>query len=154
MTTISEIARAADVSVESVLRVLNRDNVSNDIAARVIAAMDAYGYGRLPRPETVVDRQAAGSPTAESAPAGAETRPTQRAVAGEVVDDSGKGNMEADDAIGRAREQLLQAVGDVVNELENPATLGRASDPLGIRSLADRLRVIDARFERVARDLE
>jgi hypothetical protein len=51
VTTISEIARAADVSVESVLHVLNRDNsVSGDVVARVEAVMDAYGY-RPQRPD-------------------------------------------------------------------------------------------------------
>jgi hypothetical protein len=52
VTTISEIARAADVSVESVLHVLNRDNsVSDDVVARVEAVMDAYGY-RPQRPNS------------------------------------------------------------------------------------------------------
>jgi archaellum component FlaC len=49
---------------------------------------------------------------------------------------------------------LLEAVGDVVDELEGPETLDRPSDPLGIYSLADRMTVIDARFNEVARDLD
>lgn len=142
MTTVAEIARAADVSVEDVLRVLNRDDVGEDIGARVISAMDDYGYSRLPRPEA-----AAGSEAPRS------RSPEPRAVVGEVVDDNGTPNPQAD-ALGRARAELLQAVGDVVDELENPETLELASDPLGIDSLADRIRVMDARFEGVARDLE
>ncbi len=41
--TLADIARAADVPVESVLRVLNHDEVSSDVAARVREAMEAYG---------------------------------------------------------------------------------------------------------------
>ena len=134
MTTIAEIARAADVSVESVLRVINRDEVSSDVAARVLSAMEACGYDRLPH--------------------SVQTRRSQGVVVGEVVADGPGRDAHADDAVRRAREQLLQAVGDVVNELENPEILSRASDPLGIRALADRIRAIDARFERVARDVE
>jgi len=45
--TIADIARAADVPVESVLRVLNHDEVSSDVETRVREAMDRYGYGRM-----------------------------------------------------------------------------------------------------------
>jgi len=155
MTTISEIARAADVSIESVLRVLNRDNVSSDIAARVISAMDAYGYGRIPRPEGAVAKSG-GEPTSPSQEAGnsrAERRPSPRAVAGEVVE-SRERNVEADDAIGRAREQLLDAVAEVVGELENPGSLDHRSGVLGIRPLADRMTVMDTLFERLTQELE
>jgi hypothetical protein len=50
MTTVSEIAQAADVPVESVLRVLNREIVSSDVLARVLDVMERYGYGRLHGP--------------------------------------------------------------------------------------------------------
>jgi hypothetical protein len=155
MTTISEIARAADVSIESVLRVLNRDNVSSDIAARVVSAMDAYGYGRIPRPEGVAE--SGGEPTSpsqEAGKAGAEKTSGSRAVAGEVVEQSRERNVEADDAIGRAREQLLDAVAEVVSELENPGSLDHRSEVLSVRPLADRMTLMDALFERLAHDLE
>jgi hypothetical protein len=144
MTTISDLARAADVSVESVLRVLNRDKVSSDIASRVIAAMDAYGYGRLPRPETA-ERPATSAPQHENAEqtAGASAR----AVSGEIVEESRDGDFESNDAIRRAREQLLYAVGEVVDELENP-------ESRGARPFADRLRSIEVSFDRLARDVE
>src|SRR5919204_3611852 len=100
MTTIAEIARVADVSVESVLRVINRDEVSSDVAARVLSAMEECGYDRLPH--------------------SVQTRRSQGVVVGEVVADGPGRDAHADDAVRRAREQLLQAVGDVVNELENP----------------------------------
>ena len=151
MTTLSEIARAADVSVESVLRVLNRDDVSSDIASRVVTAMDAYGYGRLPRPDSV------GAAREQSATRGSgnrsdETRPTTRAVVGEVVEERREQDAEADDAIGRAREQLLQAVVQVANELENPDSRGR-SEAVGIRPLVDRMTVMDALLDRLSDDL-
>jgi len=142
MTTVAEIAGAANVSVESVLRVLNRDEVGTDITDRVVSAMDAYGFSRLPPPETVAGSEAPRSRT-----------PEPRPVVGEVVDDNGRWNVQAD-ALGRARAELLQVVGEVVDELENPETVERASDPLGVHSLADRVGVIDARFDGVARDLE
>jgi hypothetical protein len=47
--TIADIARAADVPLESVLRVISRDEVSSDVAARVRDAMKRYGYDRMPQ---------------------------------------------------------------------------------------------------------
>jgi Bacterial regulatory proteins, lacI family len=150
MTTISEIAKAADVSVESVLRVLNRDKVSTDIESRVIAAMDAYGYGRLPRSETATAAQP-DPPTGK--PAGA--RASTRAVSGEIVEESRKPDFESNDAIRRAREQLLYAVGGVVDELENPSSVSQGSDNLaGIRHITDRMMVMEARLDRLAREVE
>jgi hypothetical protein len=102
MTTLSEIARAAHVSIESVLRVLNQDKVSGDVASRVIAAMDAYGYDRLPRPETTAQPDA---PIRE--PENAEAAASARAVSGEIVEESRDRDFESNDAIRRAREQLL-----------------------------------------------
>ncbi len=152
MTTISEIARAADVSVESVLRVINRDNVSSDIAARVVAAMDAYGYGRLPRPESGPGQSRPEPPSAQQEAGNASAvGPSPRVVSGEVVKQGGERHVEADDAIGRAREQLLQAVAEVVSELESPGSLNPG---LGLRPLADRMTVMDALFERLAQELE
>lgn len=148
MTTISEIARAADVSVESVLRVLNRDKVSSDIESRVIAAMDAYGYGRLPRSETAARPD---PPTGKPAEAAASAR----AVSGEIVEESRERDSESNDAIRRAREQLLYAVGGVVDELENPSSRGQGSDNLaGVRHITDRLMVMEAMFDRLAREVE
>ncbi len=152
MTTLSEIARAADVSVESVLRVLNRDNVSSDIAARVVTAMDAYGYGRLPRPGSAGATGEQGAPTRGSGNHSDETRPTTRVVVGEVVEERRDQDAEADDAIGRAREQLLQAVVQVASELENPDSRGR-SEAIGIRPLVDRMTVMDALLDRLSHDL-
>jgi hypothetical protein len=43
--TLADIARAADVPVESVLRVLHHDEVSSDVAERVRDAMAAYTQG-------------------------------------------------------------------------------------------------------------
>lgn len=43
--TLADIARAADVPVESVLRVLHHDEVSSDVAERVHEAMANYGEG-------------------------------------------------------------------------------------------------------------
>jgi len=57
--TLADIARAADVPVESVLRVLNHDEVSSEVAARVRDAMEAYGYGRLPQLAARTDTEAA-----------------------------------------------------------------------------------------------
>ncbi len=150
MTTISEIARAADVSVESVLRVLNRDTVSSDIESRVIAAMDAYGYGRLPRPETSAQPGAS-----RRKPEHVDGAGNARAVSGEIVEESRDRDFEGNDAIRRAREQLLYAVGGVVDELENPASRGERSDNLaGIRTLTDRMMVMEAMFDRLAREVE
>jgi hypothetical protein len=45
--TLADIARAADVPVESVLRVLHHDEVGSDVEARVRDAMERYGYPGL-----------------------------------------------------------------------------------------------------------
>jgi hypothetical protein len=154
VATISEIAQAADVSVESVLRVLNRDDVSTDVAARVVSAMDAYGYDRLPR------ANAAPKPRTESNLSKEEVvlepdeaRPVSRPLVGEVVDrDAGLG-FEDDDAITRAREQLLQAVVQVASELEDPGSIRQHSEALALRPLNARMTMMDALFERLAQDL-
>ena len=147
MTTISEIARAADVSVESVLRVLNRDNVSSDITSRVLTAMDAAGYGRLPRLEPSPQPD---PPTPESQ--NADATASARLVSGEIVAESRNRDYETNDAIRRAREQLLYTVGEVVEELERPesGSRGRRSDTAGLRSLTDRMMLIEARVDRLA----
>jgi len=50
--TLADIARAADVPVESVLRVLNHDDeVSSEVVARVREAMEAYGYAGASPPD-------------------------------------------------------------------------------------------------------
>jgi hypothetical protein len=149
MATISEIARAADVPVESVLRVLNRDKVSSDVEARVIAAMDEYGYSRLPRPESV--------PRPDSAVGNqkhAETTAGARAVSGEIVEERRDRAPDGSDTIRRAREHLLTTVGEVVDELENPALRDRRPDLAGIRSLTERMRLMEVLFDRLSRDVE
>jgi len=154
VATISEIAQAADVSVESVLRVLNRDDVSSDVAARVVSAMDAYGYDRLPRANAAPKSRIESNLPKEEVvlePDGA--RPASRPLVGEVVDrDAGLG-FEDDDAITRAREQLLQAVVQVASELEDRGSIRQHSEALALRPLNDRMTVMDALFERLAQDL-
>ena len=154
MATISEIAQAADVSVESVLRVLNRDDVSTDVAARVVSAMDAYGYDRLPRPNGATKSGTESNlPKEEAVDEPDETKHASRVLVGEVVDrDPGPG-LEDDDAITRAREQLLQAVVQVASELEDPGSIREHSEALALRPLTARITVMDALFERLAQDL-
>jgi hypothetical protein len=154
VATISEIAQAADVSVESVLRVLNRDDVSTDVAARVVSAMDAYGYDRLPRANaTPKPRTESNLPEEEVVLEADGARPSSRPVVAEVVDrDPGLG-FEDDDAITRAREQLLQAVVQVASELEDPGSIRQHSEALSLRPLNARMTMMDALFERLAQDL-
>ena len=149
MTTISEIARAADVSVDSVLRVLNRDKVSSDIASRVIAAMEAYGYSRLLRPDS--DSQ---SEEPLRKPENQEATTSARAVSGEIVEERRDQDVDSSDAIRRAREQLLSAVGDVVDELENPAPRALRSTSAGIQSLTERMMLMEVLFDRLTRDVK
>ena len=60
---------------------------------------------------------------------------------------------EDDDAITRAREQLLQAVVQVASELEDRGSIRQHSEALALRPLNDRMTVMDALFERLAQDL-
>jgi AcrR family transcriptional regulator len=115
--TIADIARAADVPVESVLRVLNHDEVSSDVETRVREAMARYGYGRMS--ELVSD--------------GVEESP--------------------EDALGRVRRQLRDAVDGVVTELDAAGSSGALPDPL-LRRLAQdideiKLELRRARSERL-----
>jgi hypothetical protein len=154
VATISEIAQAADVSVESVLRVLNRDDVSTDVAARVVSAMDAYGYDRLPRASaTPKSRTESNLPKEEAVDEPDDARHASRAVVGEVIDPKPGPGFEDDEAITRAREQLLQAVVQVASELEDPSSVRQHSEALAVRPLAARMSVMDALFERLAEDL-
>jgi len=153
VATISEIAQAADVSVESVLRVLNRDDVSSDVAARVVSAMDAYGYDRLPRANAAPKSRVESNLPKEVVVERDKARHASRPLVGEVVDrDAGLG-FEDDDAITRAREQLLQAVVQVASELEDRGSIRQHSEALALRPLNDRMTVMDALFERLAQDL-
>jgi len=158
VATISEIAKAADVSVESVLRVLNRDDVSSDVAARVVSAMDAYGYDRLPRSASVAAGSRAESNLPEEEAEGEgerdETKYAARAVVGEVIDRDSQRGSGNDDAITRAREQLLEAVVQVASELEDPSAARQHSEALALRPFAVRMSVMDALFERLAQDLD
>jgi Bacterial regulatory proteins, lacI family len=153
VATISQIAQAADVSVESVLRVLNRDDVSSDVAARVVAAMDKYGYDRLPRADAAPKPRAEPNlPEEEAAGEPENGSHAARVVIGEVVDFGARS--EDDDAITRAREQLLQAVVQVASELGDPSSARQHSEALAVRPLAARMTVMDALFERLAEDLD
>ncbi len=108
MTTISEIARAADVSVESVLHVLNRDNsVSSEEAARVVAVMEAYGYGPQRAEREAVKRGREGGGRGDAA---TETRPQRQ-----------EANVDADDASGDTDDELLQTVDQRADEAETAA---------------------------------
>ena len=144
MATISEIARAADVPIESVLRVLNREPVSSDVAARVHEAMDRYGFGRL-RPPQDADHDESPAP---------EQHVTPKPVTGEIVAQSPHGDVDPADDLGRAREQLLHAVGDVVRELESPGAAGERSQDPELRALAERTTIMDALLHRLAQDVE
>jgi len=165
VATISDIARAAGVSVESVLRVLNHDRVSEDAAGRITAAMDAYGFHRPQaspgglanekgRPEQV---PVSGSASVLGLPPPSTDAPLRRAVVGDVVEWTRKPPEEAEDAIGRAREQLMHAVVQVAAELET----GRPAAPGGIRyqalevgPLAERMTQIDGLFERLVENID
>jgi hypothetical protein len=141
VTTISEIARAADVSVESVLHVLNRDNsVSSEVAARVVEVMDAYGY-RPQRPD--------GEP-AERGPEGG--------VAGDAAEETRlqrhERGVEAEDAFGDADDELLQAVNHAAGEPETAGAKRLRHEALEGRPLAERMTVIDGLLERLAKDLD
>jgi hypothetical protein len=60
MASIVDLARYADVSAESVLRVLNGEPVSVDVAERVRAAIDALGAPRWPRGPSADGSEASG----------------------------------------------------------------------------------------------
>jgi uncharacterized protein involved in exopolysaccharide biosynthesis len=112
MPTLMEIAEHADVPVEGVLKVLNGQPVSEVVAERVAAAMEALG----PPHERLVESMNLAEPS--------------RARTGDVLpsSDSTAEVDVVDDALSRAREQLIASFSHAAAELE-------ASLPQGVSSV-------------------
>jgi hypothetical protein len=123
--TIGDIARVADVSVESVLRVLNRDEVSSDVAACVREAIERCGYGRIS--ELASDAR-------------------ERSSEGAVPDPG--------DTLGRVRRHLQDALDGVEGELESASSGAPRPEAIAARSAADRMTVMDALLHRLAQDVD
>jgi hypothetical protein len=131
--TIADIARAADVPVESVLRVLSRDEVGSDVAARVREAIERYGYGRMPRLASDA-RETASLP----------------AVSGEIGWDepSDLGDAEA------LMRRLAQDVEEIKLELQRARTERLEDLTLVVDLITTSWRAVDRRLGRIDRTLE
>lgn len=131
--TIADIARAADVPVESVLRVLSRDEVSSDVAARVREAIERYGYGRMPR-------LASDARETSSLPA----------VSGEIGWDEPSDPGDADALLHRLR----QDVDEIKLELQRARTERLEDLTLVVDLITTSWRAVDRRLGRIDRTLE
>jgi hypothetical protein len=148
MTTISEIARAADVSVESVLQVLNRDEgVSGEIATRVEAVMDAYGYRSQP-PEREPER---------GPKPGSSSEPSARGIA-LATERAGIPLFDRVTAIDGLFDRLAEDLDGIKNELgqarsERLEDLTLITDLLTTswRTLDNRLRAIERKLAQMER---
>lgn len=131
--TIADIARAADVPVESVLRVLSRDEVSGDVAARVSEAIERYGYGRMPQP----------------APDARETS-SDLAVSGETGRDERSDLGDADALLRR----LVRDVQEIKLELQRARAERLEDITLVVDLITTSWRAVDRRLGRIDRTLE
>jgi hypothetical protein len=143
VTTISEIARAADVPVESVLRVLNRDDsVSRDVVARVEAVMDEQGYRpQGPNSEQVEPRPKPESPSEPSAPKRSEVSKGKgdRVTVSEELFDRLAADLDGiKNELGQARSERVEDLTLLVDLL---TTSWRAAE--------HRLRAIEGKLERM-----
>ena len=161
MATISEIAGAADVSVETVLRVLNRDEVSEDVLRRVTAAIEAYGHGPQPtqsdRSDDRLTEAAAGHLPAPQRQSAETDALAPRAVAGEVVEDTRQQLAPEGRVVEGPREHLLHAVARVAAEAEAgsaPVPSSVRYESLEVGPLAERVTVMDRLVERLLENLE
>jgi hypothetical protein len=131
--TVADIARAADVPVESVLRVLSRDEVSSDVAARVREAIERYGYGRMLRPASDV-RETSSLP----------------AVSGEIGRDERSDLGDADALMHR----LAQDVDEMKLELQRARTERIEDLTLVVDLITTSWRAVDRRLGHIDRTLE
>jgi hypothetical protein len=131
--TIADIARAADVPVESVLRVLSRDEVSSDVVARVREAIERYGYGRMPR-------LASDARETSSLPA----------VSGEIGWDEPSDPGDADVLLHRLRKD----VDEIKLELQRARTERLEDLTLVVDLITTSWRAVDRRLGRIDRTLE
>lgn len=160
MPTISDIASAAGVSVDTVLRVLNRDDVSEDVSRRVTAVIEAHGFRgpQSPRSERSDDQLAeteTGLSSAPRQPPAVSGGSTPRAVAGEI--DRWSQLAKEEDLVEGPREQLLRAVARLAAEAEpggSPVTNSLRYESLEVGPLAERMTVMDRLVERLLENLE
>jgi len=160
IATISDIARDADVSVDTVLRVLNREEIDEDVSARVAAALESHGVNAPGHPQATPSDDAAGSREGASGvqlPAVGSGGGSFPAVTGEIVDsirplpleDVGGGVADSRDYLLQA---MLQAAG--AGAARSGVTSGLRYQSLEIGPLTERMTVLDQLLERLVEDLE
>jgi hypothetical protein len=160
VTTISEIARAADVSVESVLHVLNRDgSVSSEVVARVEAAMDAYGYRPQPADSEPVERRpepaSSSEPSAQKGSALLSTGNVARDVAEETrLQRQGRPLAERMTVIDGLFDRLAKDLDEIKNELGQARSERLEDLTLLVDLLTTSWRAADHRLRAIERKLE
>jgi hypothetical protein len=160
VTTISEIARAADVSVESVLHVLNRDgSVSSEVVARVEAAMDAYGYRPQPADSEPVERRpepaSSSEPSAQKGSALLSTGNVARDVAEETrLQRQGRPLAERMTVIDGFFDRLAKDLDEIKNELGQARNERLEDLALLVDLLTTSWRAADHRLRAIERKLE
>jgi hypothetical protein len=159
--TIADIARAADVPVESVLRVISRDEVSSDVAARVRDAMKRYGYDRMPQlfgdrgPADALGRvrqrlqDDVDEAVTESENAGSGDSQPDAVAVGAVVD-----RMDRMAAIDELLHRLAQDVDEIKLELRRARSERLEDMTLIVDLIMTSWRGVDRRLSRIDRTLE
>jgi len=154
IATISDIARDAGVSVDTVLRVLNREESNKGVVARVAAALESHGF-RVPQhlqaaipkrasEEVESDVDASPLPVVD-----AGHRPSA-SIAGDVVETVPA--LTASGA-GSARD-LLQAMLQTAEGGRSGLPSSLRYQSLEIRPLAERMTVVHQLLERLVEDFQ
>jgi predicted transcriptional regulator len=158
IATISDIAREAGVSVDAVLRVLNREESSTGVVARVATVLESQGF-RVPQhlraaiPERISERHErdADSPTLPVVDAGHRRTVS---VAGEVVgSDPGVTANDLEGGAGSAHD-LLQAMLQAGEGHRSGLPSSLRYQSLEIRPLAERMTVVDQLLEQLVEDFD
>jgi predicted transcriptional regulator len=158
IATISDIARDAGVSVDTVLRVLNREESNKGVVARVAAALESHGF-RVPQHlQAAIPKRASEEVESDvDAPplpvVDAGHRPSA-SIAGDVVETvPALTASDIEGGAGSARD-LLQAMLQTAEGGRSGLPSSLRYQSLEIRPLAERMTVVDQLLERLVEDFQ
>jgi hypothetical protein len=158
IATISDIARDAGVSVDTVVRVLNREEVDEDVSTRIAAVLESHGL-RAPRhlqPARGDDSSADHERRGEGRLPAVGGSGAPRAITGEIVESTEPLPLADPAALEGSRDHLLQAMLQAAGAGAGGSglTSGLRYQSLEIGPLTERITVVDQLLERLAEDLE
>jgi hypothetical protein len=157
IATISDIARDAGVSVDTVLRVLNREESNMGVVERVAAVLESHGF-RVPQhlqpaiPERASEEDE-GELDAPPLPVADAGHRRSTSVTGDVVEAVPASMASEIEGAGSARD-LLQAMLHTAEGGSSGLPSSLRYQSLEIRPLAERMTVVDQLLERLVEDFQ